>query len=68
MRLNGVMLPGDEGVIGDVGAEEGVILPIAIACSNAAVTPFTEGGLPGASAGEVGCDDRIALPSSDSAS
>lgn len=62
------MLPGDDGVMGDVGAEEGTMSPEAMTLSSAAVTPLTGGGDPDASAGEFGCDERIALPSSDSAS
>lgn len=61
---------GDAGEPGVLGPDvlEGVMEPVEIACSRACATPAGGGGDAGEPSGDAGPDDRIALPSSDSAS
>lgn len=62
--------PVDPGLMGEVGVvatgEEGTD-PVAITCSRAAATPLAGAGTLALPSGVEGCE-RIALPSSDSAS
>ena len=61
---------GDAGDAGVLGPEvlTGVTEPVEIACSRACATPAAGGGVAGEPSGDAGPEDRIALPSSDSAS
>lgn len=73
-RLNGVVGMDAVGEVGEIGVlgpwlltDEGVE-PLIIASSSAAATPFAGGGEAGVPSGVDGPDDRIALPSVESAS